>query len=219
LEKNHPATNWWDRLFIHAPFSLWHGFIVFVAVLNAFAAFTTTQEEGPDTLHITLVIFGLVFLTSTAIGYVEYKSAKGDVTGALVIAIGLFGVFAQVRAVTIHVLLLAVGRNLTLKLVATLINFYYYYISFLQYSNKILSSTGLLLPLLSSLSSTPLALTSSSCWAAPPNLERLLLSSVKREVMTFSIVNPFLSFLYLSSRNNRFLFTCTRVSFKAKTVI
>jgi hypothetical protein len=103
LEKNYPAANWWDRLFVHAPFSLWHGLVVFVAVLNAFAAFTTVQEDGPDTLHITLAIFGLVFLTSTAIGYVEYKGAKGDVTGALVIAIGLFGVFAQVRTVAAHV--------------------------------------------------------------------------------------------------------------------
>jgi cytochrome c oxidase subunit IV len=103
LEKNYAANNWWDRIFVHAPFSLWHGFVVFVAVLNTFAAFTSTQEDGPDTLHITLVIFGLVFLTSTAIGYVEYKGAKGDVTGALVIAIGLFGVFAQVRAIALHV--------------------------------------------------------------------------------------------------------------------
>ena len=79
---------------------------MFVAVLNTFAAFTSTQVDGPDTLHITLVIFGLVFLTSTAIGYVEYKGAKGDVTGAFVIAIGLFGVFAQVRAIALHVFLM-----------------------------------------------------------------------------------------------------------------
>ncbi|CAM0141225.1 hypothetical protein VKS41_004073 [Umbelopsis sp. WA50703] len=109
LEKNYPSTNWWDRIFVHAPFSLWHGLIVFVATLNAFAAFTSTQENGPDTLHITLAIFGLVFLTSTAIGYVEYKGAKGDVTGALVIAIGLFGVFDHQTDAVIHWAALAAG--------------------------------------------------------------------------------------------------------------
>jgi hypothetical protein len=169
LEKNFPSSTWWDRVLVHAPFSLWHGFIVFVAVLNAFAAFTSTQEDGPDTLHITLAIFGLVFLTSTAIGYVEYKGAKGDVTGALVIAIGLFGIFAQVRAVATHVFLSCGSRKYS----------FCYCHPFYFYSKKTLSSTGLLLLLPSSPSSTPPALTSSSCWAALLNLEKTLLFSDK----------------------------------------
>ncbi|KAJ2961888.1 hypothetical protein NQZ79_g2889 [Umbelopsis isabellina] len=109
LEKNYPSSNWWDRILVHAPFSLWHGLIIFIATLNAFAAFTSTQEHGPDTLHITLAIFGLVFLTSTAIGYVEYKGAKGDITGALVIAIGLFAVFDHQTNPVIHWSALAAG--------------------------------------------------------------------------------------------------------------
>lgn len=102
LEKRHPASNWLDRLFIHAPFSIWHGFIVLISVENLFSAFTTVQDDGPDTLHIILVELGLLFLASTAIGYVEYKHKKGDVIGALVISYGLFAIYAEQESSVIH---------------------------------------------------------------------------------------------------------------------
>jgi len=102
LEKNHPASNWFDRLFIHAPFSIWHGYIVLIATVNLFAIFTSVQEDGPDTLHILLAEVALLFLTSTAIGYVEYKHKKGDVVGSLVISYGLFAIFAEQQSTIIH---------------------------------------------------------------------------------------------------------------------
>jgi hypothetical protein len=102
LEKNHPATNWWDRIFIHAPFSIWHGFIVLIATENLFAVFTSVQDGGPDTLHIVLAEVALLFLASTAIGYVEYKNKKGDVVGALAISYGLFAIFAEQQSTIIH---------------------------------------------------------------------------------------------------------------------
>ncbi|KAI8342950.1 hypothetical protein BC941DRAFT_492173 [Chlamydoabsidia padenii] len=101
LESEFPANNWWDRLFLHAPFSLWHGWSVFIAVVTAFVAFTGVDRSDdktilpPDVLHIVLVYIGLVFLTATAIGYVEYKGQKGDVTSAWVIAFGLWSIFVQ----------------------------------------------------------------------------------------------------------------------------
>jgi hypothetical protein len=48
------------------------------------------------------VILGLFFLSSTAIGYVEYKKKKGDVTGALVIGLGLLAVFTNQQDPWIH---------------------------------------------------------------------------------------------------------------------
>ncbi|KAL1918154.1 uncharacterized protein VTP21DRAFT_3420 [Calcarisporiella thermophila] len=99
LTKNHPITGWADALFVHAPFSLWHGWVVFFAVVNTFATFTHLKDE-PSTLDIILVILGLLFLTSTAVGYAEYK--RGDVAGALVIAWGLYAVFARQTNPVIH---------------------------------------------------------------------------------------------------------------------
>jgi len=102
LEKNHPSTSVWDKIFIHAPFSIWHGFIVLITTFNFFAVITTTQKDGPDTLHIVLAEIALVFLASTAIGYVEYKSKRGDVIGALVISYGLYAIYAQQKSTVIH---------------------------------------------------------------------------------------------------------------------
>ncbi|CEG84140.1 hypothetical protein RMATCC62417_17985 [Rhizopus microsporus] len=102
LSKDYPATSWTDKLFIHAPFSLWHGWIVFTAVVNLFQAFTGVKEDGPSVWIRILVILAFIFLTSTAIGYVEYKKHKGDVTGALVIGLGLLAIFTNQHDPWIH---------------------------------------------------------------------------------------------------------------------
>ncbi|CDS02851.1 hypothetical protein LRAMOSA00254 [Lichtheimia ramosa] len=102
LEKNYPANSWWDRLFIHAPFSLWHGWIVFSAVIGFFQAFTSVHEDGPGFWSRLFVIIGMAVLVFTAVGYVEYKKEKGDLTGALVIALGLLAVFTNQHDPWIH---------------------------------------------------------------------------------------------------------------------
>ncbi|KAI7872519.1 hypothetical protein BDF14DRAFT_1754297 [Spinellus fusiger] len=101
--KNLAASgNIYDKVFIHAPFSLWHGWIVFFAVVNVFQAFTGVSAEGPSVFLRILVLFGILFLTSTAIGYVEYKKEKGDLTGAFVIGLGLVAVFTNQTDAWIH---------------------------------------------------------------------------------------------------------------------
>jgi len=102
LEANYPAAQWYSKLFVHAPFSLWHGWVVFVATQTVFATFTSVQKHGPNTFHVVLSVIGIIFLGSTAVGYVEFKKQKGDVLGALVIAWGLFGIFANQTNPWIH---------------------------------------------------------------------------------------------------------------------
>ncbi|KAI8987304.1 hypothetical protein BDF20DRAFT_849349 [Mycotypha africana] len=102
LTKDYPSSNWWDKLFVHAPFSLWHGWIVFSAVINLFQAFTHTKEGGPGLWSRILVLLAILFLTLTAIGYVEYKKHKGDITGALVLGLGLLAVFTNQHDPWIH---------------------------------------------------------------------------------------------------------------------
>ncbi|KAK9711337.1 hypothetical protein K7432_007903 [Basidiobolus ranarum] len=100
LRSEYPVRNWADALFVHTPFSIYHAWIVVVAVINLFAAFTHTHVNGPNTLQTILVIIGLVFLGSTGIGYTEYK--KGDLVGAFVIAWSLLAIFVQQREPAIH---------------------------------------------------------------------------------------------------------------------
>ncbi|ORX61496.1 hypothetical protein DM01DRAFT_1404283 [Hesseltinella vesiculosa] len=101
LEAEYPANNWWSRLFLHAPFSLWHGWSVFISVVTAFVAFTHVNKDSegvilpPNVFHIILFYIAVGFLAFTAIGYVEFKGQKGDITSAWVIAFGLWSVFAQ----------------------------------------------------------------------------------------------------------------------------
>ncbi|KAI8333160.1 hypothetical protein BC941DRAFT_435250 [Chlamydoabsidia padenii] len=108
LESEYPANTWWDRLFLHAPFSLWHGWSVFIAVVTAFVTFTGVKKDEhgvilpPNTFHIILFYIGIGFLALTAIGYVEYKGQKGDVTSAWVISFGLWSIFAHQPFTTIR---------------------------------------------------------------------------------------------------------------------
>ncbi|KAI8340497.1 hypothetical protein BC941DRAFT_348441 [Chlamydoabsidia padenii] len=102
LEKNYTADSIWEKVFVHAPFSLWHGWIVFSAVVNFFQVVSHTNEDGPGVWSRIFVILGLVFLSSTAIGYVEYKKKKGDITGALVIGLGLLAIFTNQQDPWIH---------------------------------------------------------------------------------------------------------------------
>ncbi|KAI8336804.1 hypothetical protein BC941DRAFT_376752 [Chlamydoabsidia padenii] len=102
LEKNYTAETIWEKLFVHAPFSLWHGWIVFSAVINFFQVVSHTSEHGPGVWTRIFVILGLIFLSSTAIGYVEYKKQKGDITGAIVIGLGLLAIFTNQQDPWIH---------------------------------------------------------------------------------------------------------------------
>jgi len=108
LEKNHPSQNIFDKLFIHAPFSLWHGWIVFIAVITTFATLTKVETDMNDVVlppSVTQIIFaelGLLFLSSTAVTYTEFKHKRGDVLGAAVIALGLYAIFMEQKDPIIH---------------------------------------------------------------------------------------------------------------------
>ncbi|CAG8475781.1 8708_t:CDS:2 [Ambispora gerdemannii] len=82
-----------DQLWIHAPFSLYHAWILVIVIINLFAAFTQEAEEDEKPKLITkiLVFLGLFFLQSTAVSYIEYF--KGDFAGSLVIAWTLFTIY------------------------------------------------------------------------------------------------------------------------------
>ena len=102
MAQHEEVSSWAEKLFIHAPFSFWHGFTIFLVILNAFIAFTKVDKDEyytilpPSPLQAALVYLALVFLTMSAIGYVQYKHDRGDVTSAWVIAFSLCAVFDQV---------------------------------------------------------------------------------------------------------------------------
>jgi len=91
-----------ERVWVHAPFSLYHAWIWVIAVISTFAAFAPDKvdDEKPSLLMRILVFIGLFILESTAVTYVE--ALKGDIAGALVIAWALYGIAVEQADPVIH---------------------------------------------------------------------------------------------------------------------
>lgn len=91
LSNRYPSKSIPQTIFIHAPFSLFHAWTVVLAVIGLFAAFTSKEkDESPSIWIQILVAIGLLFLESTAVGYIE--KFKGDIAGAIVIDWTLYGI-------------------------------------------------------------------------------------------------------------------------------
>ncbi|KAN0064495.1 hypothetical protein ACQY0O_002123 [Thecaphora frezii] len=81
-----------DVLFIHLPFSLYHGLVVVLLFITGFQAFgVNAHTHHAGIITKALVFLALLFLESTAAGYVWYS--EGDVAGALVISLSLLAIF------------------------------------------------------------------------------------------------------------------------------
>jgi len=102
-----------ERIWVHAPFSLYHAWIFVMVVVNTFASFSHgVRDEGPTILMKILVVIALLILESTAVGYIE--GLKGDIAGAIVIDWALYGIAVQQDDPIIHwtALVLAVITSL-----------------------------------------------------------------------------------------------------------
>ncbi|KAF0447467.1 hypothetical protein F8M41_002788 [Gigaspora margarita] len=83
----------WKYAFIHLPFTLYHAWIVVVAILTTFATITpektysttdrssTETANSPNIIVQLVVILGLLFLESTAVAYIE---AREDYAGGAI---------------------------------------------------------------------------------------------------------------------------------------
>ncbi|KAI9007066.1 hypothetical protein BC832DRAFT_554160 [Gaertneriomyces semiglobifer] len=106
-----PPKSTAEHIFVHAPISLYHGWLIFIGWLNIFAVFTSVADPAhPDLLHRILVFLVMLQLTGTAVAYTEFRNKEiGDVPGALTIAWALFGVSAQQQSKFIEVSALVMG--------------------------------------------------------------------------------------------------------------
>uniref|UniRef100_A0A1D1XIH8 Putative transporter ydeD n=1 Tax=Anthurium amnicola TaxID=1678845 RepID=A0A1D1XIH8_9ARAE len=99
-----------ELIWIHAPFSLYHAWIVVINLISIFAAFANDKESPDDKPKLIVKIFvviGLFILKSTAIGYIFH--GKGDIVGAIVIAVTLIGISIEQQDPVIHWVSLVLG--------------------------------------------------------------------------------------------------------------
>ncbi|KAI0033453.1 hypothetical protein K488DRAFT_84894 [Vararia minispora EC-137] len=97
VKKHHEPSSAADELFVHLPFSLYHGWTTVLVVLTAFEAFGVnayTQRAGIWTK--VFVFLALFFLESTAAAY-AFSSPEGDLPAAIAIAWSLWAIFAHQR--------------------------------------------------------------------------------------------------------------------------
>lgn len=81
-------------VFIHLPFSLYHGWTTVLVVLTAFEAFGVNALEHRAGVWTKIFVFlAMFFLESTSVAY-AYSSPEGDLAGAIAIAWSLWAIFS-----------------------------------------------------------------------------------------------------------------------------
>lgn len=98
VKKNHSSESVGDELFVHLPFSMWHGWTTVLVFLTAFEAFgvdATTHHAGVWTK--VFVFLALFFLEATATAY-ALSSTEGDLPGAFVISWTLWAIYDHQRS-------------------------------------------------------------------------------------------------------------------------
>lgn len=98
VKKHHSPSSVPDELFVHLPFSLYHGWTTVLVVLTAFEAFGVSSFDHKAGIWTKVFVFlALFFLEATAAAY-AFSSPEGDLPASIAIAWSLFAIFAQQRS-------------------------------------------------------------------------------------------------------------------------
>ncbi|CAG8573780.1 11003_t:CDS:2 [Funneliformis mosseae] len=103
IKTDYAGGSFNEKVFIHAPFSLYNAWIYVMFIISIYAAFLPVKEEdeSPSILVKSFVVLGLFILGFKAsIVYIE--AAQGDIVGAVVIAFTLYGIFVEQTDPVIH---------------------------------------------------------------------------------------------------------------------
>ncbi|KAF8995445.1 hypothetical protein BDQ17DRAFT_1392212 [Cyathus striatus] len=97
VKKHHSPQATADELFVHLPFSLYHGWTTVLVVLTAFEAFgVNALEHGAGVWTKVFVFLALFFLEGTAATY-AFSTPEGDLPASIAIAWSLWGIFEHQR--------------------------------------------------------------------------------------------------------------------------
>jgi len=95
IKQNHNPANVNDELWVHLPFSLWHGWSVFLIFLTGFQAFGVNAATHPPGILTKIFVFiALFLLESTSVAYAAY-SVEGDLAASFAITWALFAIYSH----------------------------------------------------------------------------------------------------------------------------
>jgi hypothetical protein len=102
VKKSHVPSNLADELFVHLPFSLYHGWTTILVILTAFEAFGTDAGSHPPGVWTKVFVFlALFFFEVTSAAY-AFATTEGDLPAAIAITWSLFAIFDHQRSPFIH---------------------------------------------------------------------------------------------------------------------
>jgi hypothetical protein len=102
VKKHHSSESLGDELFVHLPFSMWHGWTIVIVFLTAFETFGVDATKYPAGVWTKVFVFlSLLCLEGTAASY-AFSSVDGDLPGAFVISWTLWAIFDHQRSPFIH---------------------------------------------------------------------------------------------------------------------
>ncbi|KZT18719.1 hypothetical protein NEOLEDRAFT_1125100 [Neolentinus lepideus HHB14362 ss-1] len=95
VKKYHEPASVADELFVHLPFSLYHGWTTVLVVLTAFQAFGVDALAHKAGVWTKIFVFlALFFLEGTAATY-AFASPEGDLPASVAVAWSLWAIFAH----------------------------------------------------------------------------------------------------------------------------
>ncbi|RIB12414.1 hypothetical protein C2G38_1976685, partial [Gigaspora rosea] len=125
LTYKYPPQNRFDTYFIHLPFKIYHAWAIVISVISLFVALVPDKDLESQTPGVAIQIcsvIALVVLDLVAMGYI-YK-CKGDLVGAAVIVVTLFGIALQQDDVIVRWASLGLGIKTVILMINDYINKY-----------------------------------------------------------------------------------------------
>jgi len=101
VKQHHAREDWKDEVFVHLPFSLYHGWTTVLVIVTAFEAFGISGSHKPGIWTKVFVFLGLFFLEATAAAY-AFSSPEGDLVAGIAITWSLFAIFDHQHNAFIH---------------------------------------------------------------------------------------------------------------------
>jgi len=103
IKTDYAGGSFNEKVFIHAPFSLYNAWVYVMFIISIYAAFLPVkdEDESPSILVKSFVVLGL-FILSFKASIVYIEAAQGDIVGAVVIAFTLYGIFVEQTDPVIH---------------------------------------------------------------------------------------------------------------------
>ncbi|KAL4065293.1 hypothetical protein V8B97DRAFT_1952018 [Scleroderma yunnanense] len=102
VKKYHASTTCGDEIFVHLPFSLYHGWTTVLVIISIFQAFGVDARTHPAGVWTDIFVFIAFFFLEGTAGAYAFACPEGDLPGSVAITWALFAIFAHQTDPFVH---------------------------------------------------------------------------------------------------------------------